>query len=67
MEKLNAIKSYCENRAMNIDYNINFLKANQDSPADYREEIDNLQLQKNDFEKILEIINATENSCILIR
>lgn len=45
-EKLNAIKSYCESRIKNIDYNINFMKSNQDSPADYKEEIDELQLKK---------------------
>ena len=65
-EKLNAIKSYCESRIQNIDYNINFMKSNQDSPADYKEEIDELQLKKCEFEKILEIINATEKSSILI-
>lgn len=65
-EKLIAIKKYCESRIVKIDYDINFMKLHQDSPADYAEEINDCQLEKRDFEKILEIVNATEKSAILI-
>ena len=66
IEKIQAIAKYCQTQINDNNYRIDWLKANQDSPLDYAEEIHELKTRKAHFEKIIEIIEADEFTSVMI-
>lgn len=65
-EKIEAIKDYCIQQ-INENYGkIDWYKLNQECSLDYADEIHELKLINKRFEKILEIIEADENTSVPI-
>lgn len=66
VEKLNAIKDYCNAQIKDNDYNIGWFKANKNCPLDYADEIHELELRNMRFKKIIEIIEADKFTEIML-
>lgn len=65
-EKLAAIKNFCVKQIENNNYNIASYEADRECILDYADEIHALKIANNRFEKILEIIDANEHTCIML-
>lgn len=65
-EKLQAILAYCSEEIRNADYNINSYISSRASILDYADEIHDLRLYKARLETITRIIEADENTSIMI-
>lgn len=65
-EKLAAIRNFCVKQIENNNYNIASYEADRECSSDYADEIHALKIANNRFEKILEIIDANEHTCIML-
>lgn len=65
-EKLQAIKNYCNAQIKEYNHRIEWLKAQQDCPLDYADEIDELKTRIAHFKKIIEIIEADEFTSVMV-
>ena len=59
-EKVKAIRAVCTKWIEENDFAINCLKASQDSPFDYAEEIGELTMRNSQLKKIVQIIDVDE-------
>lgn len=66
MEKVQAIKNYCNKQIKDNNYNIQWYKSEQSCPLDYSEEIHELETRNAHFKKIIEIIEADEFMSVTI-
>lgn len=65
-EKLAAIKNFCAAQIDDNNYNIRSYEACRRSVLDYADEIHALKIANKRFEKILEIIDASEHTIIIL-
>lgn len=66
LEKIQAIKEYCNEQIKEFNLRIDWFKANQDSPLDYADEIHELKTRIAHFETINKIIDADEYTSVMV-